>query len=390
MGLAQRAKPEIVSMRPQLALQDIVAAARAAAVVASSRAAAIDTDGAFPADDLADLRRDGLLAAALPPELGGADLGEGSAGARALMDVLRALGAGNLSLGRIYEGHVNAVMLVRRYGTRFRLEALAGALHDGATMGVWAAEIPGRKLRLEGEPGLRRLVGKKILASGAGHLTLPLVPAVDADGRSFMVLLPRLSGERADVSGWTVHGMRASATGTIDLTGLPVDETDIIGRDCDYLRQPFFSGGAWRFCAVQLGAMDALLDAFRQALTSRDRSGDPLQRMRIAECTMAVETARLWVERAALMTAGEGDADRIVAYVDLTRLAVERAALDLMDRLQRGIGLQAFVHPNPVERIARDLRTYLRQPAPDAAMLGAAATILAREESIVDFWDRPA
>ena len=181
--------------------------------------------------------------------------------------------------------------------------------------------------------------------------------------------------------------MRASATGTIDLTDVTVDEADIVGRDSDYLRQPFFSGGAWRFCAVQLGAMEALLDAFRDGLITRDRGGDPLQRMRIAECAMAVETARLWVERAAAMTAGEGDADKIVAYVDLTRLVVERAALDLMDRLQRGIGLQAFVRPNPVERIARDLRTYLRQPAPDAAMLGAAATLLATREGIVDLWD---
>jgi hypothetical protein len=35
---------------------------------------------------------------------------------------------------------------------------------------------------------------------------------------------------------------------------------------------------------------------------------------------------------------------------------------------QRSLGLGAFIAGHPVERLCRDLATYLRQPAPDEAL----------------------
>ncbi|MDB5373967.1 MAG: cyclic nucleotide-binding protein, partial [Belnapia sp.] len=76
-----------------------------------------------------------------------------------------------------------------------------------------------------------------------------------------------------------------------------------------------------------------------------------------------------------------------VAFVNLARLAVERAALEALTLVQRSIGLQAFLHPSPAERIARDLATYLRQPAPDRALAMAAATVLAAPGAFGDLWN---
>jgi hypothetical protein len=70
--------------------------------------------------------------------------------------------------------------------------------------------------------------------------------------------------------------------------------------------------------------------------------------------------------------------EQLVAYVNLARLAVEAAAFDLMQLAQRSVGLQAFMRPNPIERISRDLATYLRQPGPDRALTDAAAWVLAQ------------
>ena len=61
-----------------------------------------------------------------------------------------------------------------------------------------------------------------------------------------------------------------------------------------------------------------------------------------------------------------------VAYVNLARIAVESACFELMRHAQRGLGLAALVQPNPVERLLRDLATYLRQPAPDLVLTEAA------------------
>ena len=200
--------------------------------------------------------------------------------------------------------------------------------------------------------------------------------------------MPRLGADAPhDLSRWTAQGMRSSATGTVDLTGMAIGPDQILGQDDDYRAQPAFFGGAWRFCAVQLGAIERLVDLFRADLAARGRGDDPYQRARIAGCATAVETASLWVTQAARMVAeATRPTAEILAYVGLTRGVTERAGLDVMEAAHRGLGLGSFMRPHPVERVARDLATYLRQPAPDGAMADAAAAVLANPRPIRDLW----
>jgi alkylation response protein AidB-like acyl-CoA dehydrogenase len=301
--------------------------------------------------------------------------------------VLRALGGGSLSLGRLYEGHVNAVALVARYGTIEQLGVLAGPPGTGALLAVWNTDDGREPLRLVAERDGWRLIGCKVLCSGAGFIERPLVTARDESGR-FLMVVPRLRrGERADLAAWTPTGMQASATGRVDFTGLHVTDGDIVGDDDDYHRQPAFSGGAWRFLAVQLGAMETVLDLCRRQHTNTGRGKDPHQAARFGQAAIAVETARLWSERAAFLAeVSNKDAEATVAYVNLARLAVERAALDLMELVQRSIGLSSFIRPHPIERVIRDLSTYLRQPAPDRALVGAAEWVLNCARAAPDIW----
>ncbi len=107
-----------------------------------------------------------------------------------------------------------------------------------------------------------------------------------------------------------------------------------------------------------------------------------MQQARFGEILIAQETARLWTLRAAEMAEQDGPAAALaadrVAYVNLARLAVEAACLDALRLAQRSLGLAAFMQPNPVERLSRDLGTYLRQPAPDAVLLEAGTHGLAK------------
>ncbi|WP_284247413.1 acyl-CoA dehydrogenase family protein, partial [Methylobacterium haplocladii] len=104
---------------------------------------------------------------------------------------------------------------------------------------------------------------------------------------------------------------------------------------------------------------------------------DPHQRARLGAAATAVETARLFVARAATAAAGaEADPEGAVAYVNLARGAVERAGLDVIELAQRSVGLSGFLEGHPLERRVRDLATYLRQPAPDYALAQAAGHIL--------------
>ncbi len=307
-----------------------------------------------------------------------------------LMDVLVAVGRGSLSLGRLYEGHVNAVTLVARYGAAANLEILRQEALAGIPSGVWMAEAA-TPLRLErdtelatSQDGASRkdgtkptdqatLKGEKILASGAGHFRRPLVAA--RDGEASMMVIPFVADPlRADAGSWTTLGMRATATGTVDFTGIRVGADEIVGKPGDYMTSPWFRGGAWRVIAVQLGGVEAILGHFRDQLAGSRNVSDPLQLARFGETLIAAETARLWV-RQACRTAEDPMADPafVDSYVDLARNAFEQAALQVIAGSQKAIGLRAFLRPNPMERVIRDLSTYLRQPALDASLTSAAA-----------------
>ena len=334
-----------------------------------ARAARFDRDGADPVALCEPLARCGLFVDALPAAEGGSDLSDKGPLANALM----VIGGADLSAGRIFEGHVNAVKLVFRYGDDAQRRALAQDVRGGAVCGVWNAETPPGLGLARGADGDVRLAGRKIYCSGLGLVTRPVITARGPDAP--VMLAPRLKRPLpCDLSGWTVQGMRATATGTVDFDGLEFSEEAIVGRPGDYYRAPLFKGGAWRFAAVQTGALLRLAALMRAELRARGRDGDPHQSARLGALAMAAETAELWVARAAAM-AEDADQDPVAteAYVNLARLAVEKAALEVMGLVERGLGLSAFTRPNPVERVMRDLSTYLRQPFPDGALDEAAA-----------------
>jgi alkylation response protein AidB-like acyl-CoA dehydrogenase len=376
----------LLSARPDNA-SSLVDAAERIANSAKRRAASLDENAMFPAEEIAGFKDEGLLIAPFTNDYGGVGFCRGERAAFVLPSILRTLGAGSLPLGRLYEGHVNAIALVEAYGKDEQLARMAAEARCGALFGVWAAENA-IGLRLCQDGNARRLRGCKILCSGASFIERPLVTARDEGGRIWMLTPMLKRGERADLSGWTAQGMRGSATGIVDFDGVTVSDQDVVGESDDYHRQPAFSGGAWRFAAVQLGGMQALLDELRRHLVETKRGEDPHQSARLGQATIALETAALWVERAAVIAEiGERSADAVVAYVNLARSAVEREALLLLELVHRSVGLAAYMRPNPIELISRDLATYLRQPGPDRVLTGAAAWILKQDGSAGRWWN---
>src|SRR6202522_3865912 len=351
---AAPASAEVISLtdeRASIRRRQLQRSARDVAERAFARASEYDEDGAYPAADIAALHRAGLLTAVLPVNNGGAGLS-----GVPLSEALQSIGSGSLPLGRLFEGHVNALELVVRYGNDRRVELVAAETRAGRLFGVWNTD-DANGLRLIHRHGRSWLEGRKILASGAGYIERPLVTATDENGRRLIVLPKLATPDRADLSRWTPHGMRASATGTVDFTGIEIAPLEIVGSEGDYERQPWFSAGAWRFAAVHLGGMERLFDLLRRHLEDTHRGKDPHQTARLGQAAMAVETARLWVAQAASTAEaplGSRVPEQLVAYVNLARLAVELAALDLMQLVQRSVGLHAFMRPNPIERISRD------------------------------------
>jgi alkylation response protein AidB-like acyl-CoA dehydrogenase len=344
------------------------------AQIAGEAAARADETGIVDQGVWSAFQEAGLSMAAFDPAFGGSGLCDPGQ-QNTLCSIFRLIGGADLSVARLLEGHVNAVMLVSRYGTATQIESLAGSVKDGGLTGVWGAEDASglRRIRCDESWSLE---GGKILASGAGFITRPLITVGTPDGH-VLYLLDLPTNERTETACWNPLGMRATTSGAVDLTGIVIGNSEQIGEAGDYVRQPFFSGGAWRFCAAQLGAMERLTALYSEQLRLRGRDGDPYQLERVAQCTAACGTALFWVEEASRRFGDESFAPAaVVAFTNLTRMVTERAALDVMERVQRGVGLAAFMRANPIERICRDLSTYLRQPVPDLAMSDAARAIL--------------
>jgi alkylation response protein AidB-like acyl-CoA dehydrogenase len=322
----------------------------------------------FPFAAVSSLRDAGLLMAPVPVEYGGFGL-HGMGDGRSLFQLLHLLGYSDLSLGRIFEAHVNALELIRRYGTPRQMEGAALAAQSGDLFALWVTDPAKQGVHLSPD---FTLTGEKWFCSAAGAAKQALITA-QAEARSRMVLVPLTSRIQVTDRGVKLAGMRAAATGSVDFTGVVVDPEALIGEPGDYLREPVFSTGAWRSSAVALGGLAALIDTAKNELCSRGRADNPFQRMRFGQCVIAHETGRLWMlEAVTRIDAATGMGDEAVAYVNLARTAVEAACLDALRHIQRSLGLSAFMQGSRAERIARDLATYLRQPAPDEALVEAA------------------
>lgn len=292
-----------------------------------------------------------------------------------LFNWLRFIGRADLSLGRLFEGHVNALRLITWFGSARQQRQMQRNLAEGQFYGVWATEpAPGVGLVDSG------LTGGKTFASGAGHLSHAIVTAQPAAGPRRLVIVPANDLTRADVSGWTVRGMRATMSGSYDLTGLAIGPDDLLGAPGVYDDEPRFTAGAWRFTAVQLGGVEALVAETRAAMSEAAR-GDPLQRLKFADAVEAMRSAYLWVQKAAAMF-DQHHADA-PAFVRMTRGAVERAALEVITLAARIIGTRSAFDGQRIDKISRDLSLYLRQGGPDHARDQAAIAWLDH-----DIWDQ--
>lgn len=342
----------------------------------TARAAGYDEACAFPLDDIAALRGTNLLAAVLPRRAGGLGLGTEPQGMETLTLVLRLLGRGNLAVGRLFEAHVNALRLVAVRGTPAQLCRAAALVQLGGLFGLWVTDPQEDALRATADGYLH---GGKAFCSGAGQLRHVVVTLRDPAGAVRLAMLPT-AGAVATPLPTRMQGMRAATTGRIAFDGLPINSEAWIGRPDDYMAEPDFSAGAWRTSAVTCGGLEALLRFAMAQLVARGRDTSPHQRARMGRAWIAQETALLWLSRAAEAAECAAATMDAVATVGFARIAIEDACFAVMHLVERSLGLAAFMQPSPIERVRRDLATYLRQPAADEVLTQAAAHVMRTPE----------
>ncbi|MBK1622720.1 acyl-CoA dehydrogenase family protein [Afifella marina] len=318
-----------------------------------------DAAGSFPTEGFAVLAETGLLSGPLLSSERMEDL----------LYLLAAVGRGDLNVGRIFEGHVNALQLIALFGSKAQQNRYQAEARRGCIFGVWNTDAPGKPLAIEDGA----LVGAKNFASGVDGLSHAIVTVEEAEGRQ-MLIVP-VDDRPVDRSWWRPLGMKASGSHVVDFSGVEVAPDWFLGRPGDYVRQPWFSAGAIRFAAVQLGGAHAVLDAAQAHLTRTGRADNPYQAHRLGEMALAVEGGYGWISRAAeawrrgcLGGASEVEQEQATATANAMRIAIEKLAMEVLATAERAVGAAGLMQPHPLERLDRDLRTYLRQPNPDGAL----------------------
>ena len=279
--------------------------------------------------------------------------------------LIRIAGA-NLSVARLYEGHINALRIVEMHGSAAQTARVAEIVAKGAFLGVWGAD-GAEPVRVDGHA----LRGAKTFASGLGTVTHAII-TIAGDDAPRIGLIDVRDASRHHPDDWAMRGMRATRSGGHDFAGIEVDEVDWIGAPGCYVTEPGFVSGVWRIAALQLGATFGLLDAARRHLGGLERMGAEAQLTRLTPPMMRALAAETFVRRAACFgesTANTATPEQGVALSAAARLLTEEIAQQTIAAVEQSVGLVHFSQGSETGRMAEDLATYLRQAARDALLL---------------------
>ncbi|WP_248282197.1 acyl-CoA dehydrogenase family protein [Mucilaginibacter robiniae] len=357
-----------------------------------SHAPLIDQDGCFPEQEFTWLADASLLQITLPGQL--LDFTRGNT--PTLLQLLKNVGRASLPVGRIYEGHINALYLIHLYATSEQQKRwYTDVSQHHQLFGVWNTQAQdGIRIHDLGS-GRYRLEGCKTFCSGGSHVTRPLITGelVSPDKKGWqMCIIPteKVKIIVEDRSFWKPLGMKASASFKMDFTGIEISEEDLLGPPNAYYQQPYFSGGAIRFAAVQLGGAEAVMEEMHHFITMMNRTQDPFQQARMAEITYLTESGNLWINQAGAKTdewlQSDDRTDQILAYANMTRTMIEEICLRTLQLAERSVGSRGLMRPDRLERVHRDLTTYLRQPAPDATLTAIGAYVF-NQPATHDIWN---
>ncbi|AKT50320.1 hypothetical protein ADJ73_01455 [Arsenicicoccus sp. oral taxon 190] len=170
-----------------------------------------------------------------------------------LLRSLVALGRTDVPLGRLTEGHVDALRILRQAD----VPPAAGAVYA-----VWASRSHATGVQATPTDDGWLLSGTLRFASGVGMVDRALLPVwLDAD-RSVLLDLD-VSGWQGAADSWHTPAMVASRSLTVDVRDVQAARTAQVGPEGFYLGRPgFFPGGVgvaavWAGCAARVADLTA-------------------------------------------------------------------------------------------------------------------------------------
>jgi alkylation response protein AidB-like acyl-CoA dehydrogenase len=331
------------------------------------RAAERDATGAFPTAELRELGKLGLLAIAVPEELGGA-----GAGPVAYSLALQELARGDASVAVAVSVTNMVGELIARHGTpeqqrRWNPGLASGALVSGAfALSEPEAGSDSAALRTTATRTAAgwRLTGTKQWITTGDHAGVLVVWAVTDPGAvrpgltAFLVPggAPGLTVSRLEDK----LGLRASSTAQLVLDGVEVGDDAVLGTPNKgfALAMIALDGGRIGIASQAVGIARGALEAAIRYAGERKTFGQPIIKHQAIAGMLA--DAATWLDAATLMALRAADAkERGQPFAQLAAMAklfASEHAWKICDIALQVHGGYGYVRDFPVERALRDVR----------------------------------
>ena len=276
------------------------------------------------------------------------------------MELLADASGGDLSVGRLVEGHLDALAI---------LDELGRAPAGPGIYGVWAARRPGELVASSDGDGWW-LQGAKPFCSGAGRLSRALVVADAPDGVRLFDL------DVADVvvvdGTWPAVGMAGSASNRVCWPGQAVKPDEAAGPPGAYTERIGFWWGAAGVAACWWGGARALLRVVRDDLARGDPGDAELADLGAGWASVEAAGAILRQAAGQIDAQDHHDTEGARRTALIARQAVHHACVDVLAAAAAAGGARPVCLDADQSRRSADLYAYLAQHhrGRDAAALG--------------------
>ncbi|MEQ4499856.1 SfnB family sulfur acquisition oxidoreductase [Nocardioides kribbensis] len=351
-----------------------------------------DAERVLPAAELDLLSASGLLAITVPAEHGGADLP-----VEVVAEVFRLLAAGDPSVAQVPHSHFVYVNALRHQGTPAQQAFFFGEVLRGRRLGNAQSEVGTKHVR-EHRTTLTettattgptadggrtwRLDGEKGYSTGALFADwIPVLAHLGEDGPMHVAWVERTAPGVTVVDDWAGMGQRTTASGTVRLEGVSVDDSRITPYHLTFEGPQTYGAFAQLLhAAIDAGIARAAVEDAASFVTTMSRpypdagveraADDPLVVHAFGEMDLAVRGAEALVAEAG-RAVDRADAHLTVESVGAASLAVAAArasttqvSVAVASRLFEVAGTRSALDGLNLHRHWRNARTHtLHDPA---------------------------
>ena len=347
----------------------LVERAQALGAEFATRARAYDDAAAFPEEDFARLREEGLLALTVPTELGGRGFWQGARFLPFYL-VLEAIAAGAASTAQLLQVHSHASGIIAYLGNDEQRQRFLGEVAGrGALIASCGSEIDPARIGSGKVESAMRPVDGGYRVSGVKHFG-SLAPAADyylvyvlAPGTSTMAegyttaVVPKGTPGVSLEDEWDTMGMRATISWSLRLDDVFIPADNVIGEPGDWVqRDPRTFTLA--YVANHLGTGQGVFDFVRRFVQERPfLAKDDVIAYTIGEMDAALQATRTSMWYAAWLWEQGRYADAELASIRALHTS-KQAAIMITTKAFDVCGARSAFKTLPLERAFRDVRTF--------------------------------